>query len=97
MRAIGPAMDENEPMVALDPLDQALPWLVLLPPEEQIQCVQDLLGALAADSRTGERHRFQLSSAAWKSTAIAWIGPAGADLNRVDRSGICGSARAEAR
>jgi len=65
--------DQADLMAGL--LRRELPWLRWLPDDEQQECVNELLGELAAGAETGVLEPFAHALAAWRSTAEVWSDP----------------------
>jgi hypothetical protein len=64
-----------DPELAANALLDVLPWTRWLPPGDRHDCLTQLVLDLSAGAETGEFRPFQLSLAAWESTAIAWADP----------------------
>lgn len=74
-RLLGGVIRERaEMMVAL--VTHELPWIRWLPEADQAQCVEELMGELAAGAETGVLEPFARSMSAWRSTAEVWSDPA---------------------
>jgi hypothetical protein len=65
--------DQTELVTGL--LAKELPWLRWLPDGEQSECVNELLGELAAGAETGVLEPFARALSAWRSTAEVWSDP----------------------
>jgi hypothetical protein len=65
----------SRPDLAGDALTASLPWMVWLPADQKVLCLQELLDDLRAGAATGELRPFFLNLAAWESTAVAWSDP----------------------
>lgn len=68
----------NPDMVAAA-LEEQLPWLAWLPPQDRVACTTELVTDLAAGASLHLFARFHADLVAWRHTAEAWADPTVAD------------------